>query len=68
MTSTILSPQTTSSANLYTERVLGQLKIAFKAQPVIPSMTQAEVMYAAGQQSVIAHVEQRIASMRAGSN
>ena len=60
--------QTTFSANLYTDVVLAQLKATFKPAVVTPKTTIEEVMYAAGQQSVIVHVESKLITMRASGN
>ncbi len=64
MTSMTSLEQITSSANLYTEQVLTQLKALIGKQKITPESTLSEVMYEAGRQSIVEHVEQRIASLR----
>lgn len=65
MTSATLLQQTTSLAShLYTDTALQQLRTAFPQQVITPDTKMEDIMYEAGRQSVIKHVEQRIRSTR----
>ena len=65
MTSPISSVQTTSLvSHLYTEHALLQLRQAFPEKVICPKSTMETIMYEAGRQSVIKHVEQQIRSNR----
>lgn len=65
MTSVTSSMQAISSvSHLYTDQVLHQLKAAFPVKVITPETKMEQVMYEAGRQSVILHVEQQIRTNR----
>lgn len=63
MTSTTLQTQTISSGDIvYTRQMVTELQRTFTPPRLRPGATIDEIMYAAGQQSVIEHITQRINS------
>lgn len=64
-----LQTQIISSGNtVYTDQMLMVLKQSFKPQPITPTTTLEKIMYDAGIQHVINHIEQKIATARSSSS